>query len=246
MVWNKGFTLIELLVVIAIILILIAIALPNFLEARDRALVTAARGNLRAVETAMTQHLMDWGSIPADFNDSLQNIISFRARSIANPICSIRPDTLFQGDGGLDFLNDPPVTGASLRRTFYLPGMHCPLTTPIPYLQPKRVVDPFSDGSIPIGFDSREQQRGGKADRIIYGAFWSAGPDRMAGDWIRFSPHNLDIDGDGCHEALPYTPTNGTRSRGELWGVVGDPQYIYAKNQLPCGSAFREYRMMRW
>ncbi|MBE7490114.1 prepilin-type N-terminal cleavage/methylation domain-containing protein [bacterium] len=37
---HSGFTLIELLIVIAIILILISIALPNFLEAQLRAKVT--------------------------------------------------------------------------------------------------------------------------------------------------------------------------------------------------------------
>jgi prepilin-type N-terminal cleavage/methylation domain-containing protein len=50
---RKGFTLIELLIVIAIILILIAIALPNFLEAQIRARVTKANGELRSLATAM-------------------------------------------------------------------------------------------------------------------------------------------------------------------------------------------------
>lgn len=49
----KGFTLIELLIVIAIILILIAIALPNFLEAQIRARVTKANGELRSLATAL-------------------------------------------------------------------------------------------------------------------------------------------------------------------------------------------------
>jgi len=50
---RKGFTLIELLIVIAIILILIAIALPNFLEAQIRARVTKANGELRSLATAL-------------------------------------------------------------------------------------------------------------------------------------------------------------------------------------------------
>src|SRR3990172_1409221 len=49
----KGFTLIELLIVIAIILILIAIALPNFLEAQIRARVTKAYGEMRSLSTAL-------------------------------------------------------------------------------------------------------------------------------------------------------------------------------------------------
>ncbi len=49
----KGFTLIELLIVIAIILILIAIALPNFLEAQIRARVTKANGEMRSLSTAV-------------------------------------------------------------------------------------------------------------------------------------------------------------------------------------------------
>ncbi|MCA9447275.1 MAG: prepilin-type N-terminal cleavage/methylation domain-containing protein, partial [Candidatus Omnitrophica bacterium] len=50
---SAGFTLIELLIVIAIILILIAIALPNFLSAQIRAKVTRAEADLRSLATAI-------------------------------------------------------------------------------------------------------------------------------------------------------------------------------------------------
>src|SRR3990172_4475620 len=61
--WNvsKGFTLIELLIVIAIILILIAIALPNFLDAQIRARVASARGGLRAIQTGFEAYYADYG-----------------------------------------------------------------------------------------------------------------------------------------------------------------------------------------
>jgi prepilin-type N-terminal cleavage/methylation domain-containing protein len=62
----RGFTLIELLIVIAIILILIAIALPNFLEAQIRAKVTKARAEARTIATAMDSYFLDWRMYPPD------------------------------------------------------------------------------------------------------------------------------------------------------------------------------------
>jgi prepilin-type N-terminal cleavage/methylation domain-containing protein len=56
---RKGFTLIELLIVIAIILILIAIALPNFLEAQIRARVVNSVGEMRSLETAIVSYSLD-------------------------------------------------------------------------------------------------------------------------------------------------------------------------------------------
>ncbi len=60
----KGFTLIELLIVIAIILILIAIALPNFLEAQIRARVVKANSELRSLGTALETYYLDWNFYP--------------------------------------------------------------------------------------------------------------------------------------------------------------------------------------
>jgi general secretion pathway protein G len=56
---SEGFTLIELLIVIAIILILIAIALPNFLEAQIRAKVTRVEAELRTLHTAIFGYYND-------------------------------------------------------------------------------------------------------------------------------------------------------------------------------------------
>ncbi|MCA9428048.1 MAG: type II secretion system protein GspG, partial [Candidatus Omnitrophica bacterium] len=61
-----GFTLIELLIVIAIILILIAIALPNFLNAQIRARATKATAELRSIGTALEAYYLDWGVYPGE------------------------------------------------------------------------------------------------------------------------------------------------------------------------------------
>ncbi len=56
----EAFTLIELLIVIAIILILISIALPNFLEAKVRAHVTKIRGEMHTLQIALESYRQDY------------------------------------------------------------------------------------------------------------------------------------------------------------------------------------------
>ena len=67
---KRGFTLIELLIVIAIILILIAIALPNFLEAQIRARVTKSLAELRTYQTALESYYLDWRMFPRDHDSA--------------------------------------------------------------------------------------------------------------------------------------------------------------------------------
>ncbi len=61
---QQGFTLIELLIVIAIILILISIAMPNFLEAQIRARVTRSMGQMKGIGTALDTYRNDWPTYP--------------------------------------------------------------------------------------------------------------------------------------------------------------------------------------
>lgn len=68
-----GFTLIELLIVIAIILILIAIAMPNFMEAQIRAKVVRVKADLRTVDVAMNMYLQDFKSYPPDHDPDDRN-----------------------------------------------------------------------------------------------------------------------------------------------------------------------------
>src|SRR3990172_6049759 len=98
---RKGFTLIELLIVIAIILILIAIALPNFLEAQIRARVTKAKGELRSLATALFSYQLDWKLYPnrgdSDYADPTVTRVNNGMRWLTSPVAYLTslPDDPF-------------------------------------------------------------------------------------------------------------------------------------------------------
>lgn len=50
---SRGFTLVELLIVLAVIAILVAVAIPNFIEVRDRAKNADVKGSMRLMQLAM-------------------------------------------------------------------------------------------------------------------------------------------------------------------------------------------------
>ena len=61
---QRGFTLIELLIVVAIIAILAAILIPNFLRARLQARISATKGNIKNIATALESYFVDNDTYP--------------------------------------------------------------------------------------------------------------------------------------------------------------------------------------
>ncbi|MCA9411149.1 MAG: prepilin-type N-terminal cleavage/methylation domain-containing protein [Candidatus Omnitrophica bacterium] len=194
---RQGFTLIELLIVIAIILILIAIALPNFLEAQMRARVVRSKGEIRSLVTAMEAYQIDWKIYPSE---SEQDALVRNARP--------------RDEAGLTWLTSPNAYITALPQD------------PFPGSQ--------TGGAYGGAIISYEM---GGVESIIQPFALS----KCLETWVIFSrgpdAANLrdpeDVDSENPHFEVPrdgmvnqYSPTNGTKSEGDIFHYGGDPFFI--------------------
>ena len=212
----RGFTLIELLIVIAIILILIAIALPNFLSAQLRAKVAKARGCLQTYRTAQEAYFTDFNQYVPDVDGG--EVTQFQ------PYTEWRNLLPFSRGGDC---------GSSEICSFML------LTSPIAYIRDlckEPFIAEFDDGLATGGrkdvsyFEYGTYLSGGvvpgfrndSRDNYVYGKQYglryviiSLGPDTTYNfnyglGWQYLGSRNYF----GLSPA--YNPTNGTRSAGDL------------------------------
>ena len=214
-----GFTLIELLIVVAIIAILAAIAVPNFLEAQTRAKVSRVKSDLRTQATALEAYYVDNNSYTRDSDSDLD-----------------------QTDG----------VGPQEKRA----NGAIQLTTPIAYMT-SLLQDPFSAAgtqvtggtaigyrigsgtwNYPSGFNATKDVQG--ADSTLFAA------TGRVGAWVTLSPGPSKKRSKMGYKAfpfrspdtanepeayIPYDPTNGTVSKGDVYRMggsfmSGDWEYI--------------------
>lgn len=219
---TKGFTLIELLIVIAIILILIAIALPNFLEAQARAKYVKSAGDCRALGQAVEAFRVDRNYLLVDIWDDDSVFGHMRLLElfghIANPskptrlqrdvMAPLTTPSVYIGEIPADpFLHDPKVratgetwTGQLDTYTYFDRDPDIPdVADKSTAVGKNRWPDDHNIKGYHLGSHLVSQVR-----RLSDGEFAliGAGPD---GDVVQSG-----------YRGMPYTPTNGTKSAGNI------------------------------
>ena len=120
---DKGFTLVELMVVVLVIAILLAIAIPTFLGARERSQDRAAQSNLRNALTAAKVVFSNDGDYQEAAHDDLDEIeprlqyVAHNAVSTAEKTISVDTPVgkwaTIAGSNGLCFDNATGVTNGT-------------------------------------------------------------------------------------------------------------------------------------
>jgi prepilin-type N-terminal cleavage/methylation domain-containing protein len=90
---KAGFTLVEIMIVVAIIGLLAAIAIPNFVRARQTAQANACINNLRVIDGAKNQYALENGKPTGDTTATATTLQPYLGHSSTSvfPFCPLSP-----------------------------------------------------------------------------------------------------------------------------------------------------------
>ena len=83
---KAGFTLVEIMIVVAIIGLLAAIAIPNFVKARENAQLNSIFNNLRIIEGAKDQWALENKKGTGDTVDSVTTVSDYLKGGTVKPV----------------------------------------------------------------------------------------------------------------------------------------------------------------
>ncbi|MBL8112694.1 MAG: prepilin-type N-terminal cleavage/methylation domain-containing protein [Acidobacteria bacterium] len=113
---RKGFTLIELLIVVAIIGIIVAIAIPNLLNAIQRAKQKKTMGDMRSIGTAAESYAVDYNRYPA----AAASIAGTPSAAITATVTNSLEPTYIKKLPTLDGWSSPLLYGVFLNNSEYV------------------------------------------------------------------------------------------------------------------------------
>lgn len=211
---NIGFTLIELLIVVAIIAILAAIAVPNFLEAQVRAKVSRVKSDLRNVATTLETYIIDHNRYPPRGTYTRNADGSITKHSgwilVLDPIWVTTPIAYLSGDSSL--------------RDVFQAHQYDP-TTP-------KTTAAWQNGWYRYTASKQSPEVSPTVEGILirrYGGWrmLGAGPDR----WV-FN-NTMEKPATSATFVIPYDPTNGTISVGDMIRSQKETEVTLGSTLLP-------------
>ena len=185
--FKSAFTLIELLVVVAIISILAAIAVANLLRSNVKSKVTRNLAEMKTLSVAVEAYAADHNAYPRMAHWG------------------------FYEDPAFDVIQSEEVSGVLSKA----------LSTPVAYATEAFLLDPFMSNNELAPLDERlytYQDLEAYVENVPSSEFWPQarefyGSWRMAG----VGPDETFSHGFANSAQLPYDPTNGTVSAGNIW-----------------------------